>query len=665
LEKFGANGKILGFLRPLKRIRISFVKSLILWLSTVVVGLSAIDDPGRCAITFLENLRQLPQLSNNSAGEPTEISRQTTEAKKEVIHLRWHQLKRELGDDPLQVAAVRVDDDIAAVLIHPDCPLDPSRAKVFAVALIKNHGTWQAAPIPASFENSNINHTLKVQKRTKSLEIWMLREQVVVAEKLRSEIAARLQQKIEAATDRKRLIQLSPHEFARQFLTACTNRDLPAILGYLGGLSPSLPTDWTNRMRMVSLAIQSSPKTTHTWHLLTAPEVLRTLVHLDESTDPITASIACLDASISKSVDDFPKVEVVNCVLVKGNDHLWRIDPPTDPLQSNEDEFTESENQTDQKMALAFPARWADDKPLTPQSTAELAHHSWLTAIQEPSPSKLFILCDLKASAADAAKTCSQAAQLWWSIHQPDAINLPIPLAMHASENSAAAVVQWFSPRDPNHFEPRILSFERSPSGWLWSFVPNQEFPNEIRDWLTTETKNLATQWQEILLTECSTITPNASRPSPSIEDARNWMNTWNSLCQHHDMKQALSITLRLTTPESDARVLQNVGYDIVASSKDPGSRTITEVYQGKICSAVGAKVILKNGEVTYPLYPLINTRTGSKLLAEIDLISSANNGRDFLNRAALQRLEHAGEGALVEELRSLLEKHEAHIKNH
>ena len=37
----------------------------------------------------------------------------------------------------------------------------------------------------------------------------------------------------------------------------------------------------------------------------------------------------------------------------------------------------------------------------------------------------------------------------------------------------------------------------------------------------------------------------------------------------------------------------------------------------------------------------------------------------DFLNRAALQRLEHAGEGALVEELRSLLEKHEANIKNH
>jgi len=236
---------------------------------------------------------------------------------------------------------------------------------------------------------------------------------------------------------------------------------------------------------------------------------------------------------------------------------------------------------------------------------------------------------------------------------------------MHASENSAAAVVQWFSPRDPNHFEPRILSFERSPSGWLWSFVPNQEFPNEIRDWLTTETKNLATHWQEILLTECSTITPTASRPSPSIEDARNWMNTWNSHCQHRDIKQALSITLRLATPESDARVLQNVGYDIVASSKDPGSRTITEVYQGKNCSAVGAKVILKNGEVTYPLYPLINTRTGSKLLAEIDLISSANNGRDFLNRAALQRLEHAGEGALVEELRSLLEKHEAHIKNH
>ncbi|MCX8496844.1 MAG: hypothetical protein ORN51_11745 [Akkermansiaceae bacterium] len=641
------------------------MKPLILWLSTVVVGLSAIDDPSKYAITFLENLRQFQQISNNSAAEPTEISRQTTEAKKEFIHHRWRQLKRELSEGPLKVAAARVDDDLAAVLIHPECPRDSSRAKAFAIALIKNHETWQVTPMPASFENSNIKHTLDTQKRTTALEIWMLREQVVVAEKLRTEIADRLQQKIEAATDRKQLLLLSPREFTKRFLTACTNRDLPAILGCLGGLSSSLPADWTNRIRMANLAVQSSPKTTHTWHLLTAPEVLRTLVNLDESTDPITASIACLDASTSQPDADLPKVELVDCVLMKRNDHLWRIDPPSDPLQSNETETTETNNVADQKMAAAFPAHWADENPLTPQATAELAHHSWLTAIQEPSPGKLLLLSDLKSPATDATKTCIQAAKLWWSIHQPDAINLPIPLAMRASENSAAAVVQWFSPRDPTHFEPKILSFQKSSSGWLWTFAPNPESYNAIRDWVATETKNLATHWQEILLAECSTITPNTNRPSPSIEDARTWMNTWNSLCQHHDMKQALSLTLRLTTPESDARILQNVGYDIVASNNDPESRIFTKVYQEKNCSAVGAKVILKNGEVSYPLYPLINTRTGPKLLAEIDLIALTHNGRDFLNRTALQRLEHAGEGTLAGELRSILAKHEADIKKH
>ena len=265
----------------------------------------------------------------------------------------------------------------------------------------------------------------------------------------------------------------------------------------------------------------------------------------------------------------------------------------------------------------------------------------------------------------DAAKTCIQATQLWWSIHRPDAIHIPIPLAIHASDKSAAAVVQWFSPRDPARFEPKILSFERSPPGWLSTFAPRQESSNEIQEWATTQAKDLAAQWQEILLVECGKITPISNRNILSQEDARKWMDTWNSVCQYHDMKRALAITLRLTTPESDTRVLQNVGYDIVASGNTPDSHAITEIYQGKICSAVGTKVIQHNGEVIYPLYPLIYTTTGPKLLAEIDLIASTHKGRDFLNRTALERLEHAGEGALANELRSLLAEHEAHINKH
>jgi hypothetical protein len=41
-----------------------------------------------------------------------------------------------------------------------------------------------------------------------------------------------------------------------------------------------------------------------------------------------------------------------------------------------------------------------------------------------------------------------------------------------------------------------------------------------------------------------------------------------------------------------------------------------------------------------FPLYPVILTPGGPRILIEVDLIASASRSRDFLNRAALARLQ-------------------------
>ena len=71
---------------------------------------------------------------------------------------------------------------------------------------------------------------------------------------------------------------------------------------------------------------------------------------------------------------------------------------------------------------------------------------------------------------------------------------------------------------------------------------------------------------------------------------------------------------------------------------------------------------IQQPGKLSFPFYLVVRTPSGPRLLAEVDLIAAGNQGRDFLNRTAIQRLEnHASPDALAE-LRDLYSQHQADV---
>ena len=48
----------------------------------------------------------------------------------------------------------------------------------------------------------------------------------------------------------------------------------------------------------------------------------------------------------------------------------------------------------------------------------------------------------------------------------------------------------------------------------------------------------------------------------------------------------------------------------------------------------------LSDDNPSFPLYPVVQTPAGPRILIEVDLIASTSRSRDFLNRAALDRLQ-------------------------
>lgn len=620
---------------------------------------AAPSDPGKTAIAFLEKVR-LRKVDLEPGGD-TALSPQTAAGKKRQIARRLERLAGDLGSDPLEVGEVKLDEDFAAVLVRKTGGFDPSRLQVFAVALVKRGAEWTAAPVPASFENAGAGYALALRKRLEFLENWMLREQVVDLEKLREQSAGRMRQEIEAGLSTKDLRKLNSKQVGERFLSACERRDLPSMLGFLGGLCAKLPDDWPARLKAADHAVTAGSKVTRPWRLLTAPEVVRVLVHHEEQDDNALLSVACLDPAMTGNAP--PRIAVIHFELRKGRDQLWQINPPAAFLQSTADPDLDPEDKLDSDLRDAFPAKWIETHPPAPQATAELAHQALITALREGNLPSLLTLSKLDDRPESARKACIQAAQIWWAIHDPSAGRHAMPLAFKADETSAAGICQFFSDRDPDRLDPRVLYFEKSSVGWLWTPEPSPGTREKLQGWVDSETKRWPDQWQQTLLSDCPVLEKIDAAQAPAKEEALKCVEAWLDATRRGDVKGALLLIARLGDPRSGSAVLRNLGYEISGSRRNKKSPAISGIYQGRTWTAVGVKIDHEGGKSTYPLYPVVTTARGPRILVEIDLFASGNRGREFLNKAAFERLQKFASAAAASELRTHYTEHQANIE--
>ncbi|MGL5017451.1 MAG: hypothetical protein ACRDBP_04910, partial [Luteolibacter sp.] len=543
---------------------------------------------------------------------------------------------------------------------------DPSRLQVFPVALIKRGAEWSPAPVPASFENSGAGYALDLRHRLELLENWMLREQVVDLETLRERSAARMRAKIETTLQASEVRTMDASQCAQRFLAACGKRDLPTMLGLLGGLAGKLPDDWSLRLKAAERTVAAGASAPRPWRLLTSSEIARAVVNNDHDEASAFISIACLDPAGTASTPAAPQIELVHFEITKTDDGLWQVNlpPPFFKTPSDLDAIHDEEHEEgdfDEDLVNAFPAAWIKKNPLQPQPDAARAHQALIGALGSGQLTALLAISKIDGESAELARdACIQAAEIGWSVQNPAVVRHAIPLAFTQAETAAAAVFQFFSARDPDRFEPRTLYFEKSESGWLWSPLPTPETKEAFETWADSESRKWKDQWQEALLKELEPQVGIGALASPSKDEARLVVENWLRDTRLGDMQAILKHVTRLNHPKSNSTLLQNLGYEIAGARRDSTEPVITGIYQGGIWTAVGVKTE-SAGKTIHPLYPVILTPQGPRVLIEIDLIASGNRSREFLNRAALDRLRKSTTTA--DELQKLYREHQTYVE--
>lgn len=640
------------------------MKFLSAFFSFTLAAHAASSDPGKAAIDFLEKLRE--GKLNLEPGGDTALAPQTADWKRRQIAKRIERIAHDLGNDPLELGAVKLDENLAAVIVRKLGGVDSSRLQIFPVALVKRGEIWEPAPIPASFENAGASYAIALRKRVEQLEDWMLREQVRDLANLREESDTRLRTKIEATFSAKELGSYDVKQICDRFLTACAKGDLPTLLGIVGGLQTPLPKDWSHRLKAVENAVGAGSAASRPWRLLMSPDVARVVLRHEEDGDTGLVSIGCLDPI--GNAREKPVIEALQFELTKSSG-LWRLELPDpflrasssdsrkrkhDPAQIDPDKPQES------GVVGEFPEIWTAAHPPAPQPGAEFAAKNWLASLNEGDFPSLLAIMKTSGDPISAAQAFTRAAETWSDIRSGAGANVAVPLAFKDWESQAVGIYQFFTARDPDKQDLRPAYFEKTPDGWLWTPTPSSSTRDTSKEWVEGEIKRLSDRWQQDLLSGCPVLGNVGALESPTEAEVRECVGDWLAAVGQGDFRTALSHIVRLGGDRSATATLQNLGYEITAMRGCQPPPSISTIYQEKPLAAASVKIERDEVKTISPLYTVIKTPQGPRILIEIDLIASDNRNRDFLNNTALIRLGKATTPEVESALRKILVKHQA-----
>ena len=614
-------------------------------------------EPADAAIAYLEKIAS--QSLDLGVDADTAISRHTGTAKQREIAGRIDRMALDVAGGGMEAGEVRIDGNLAGVIVHKISGYNPEKVAAFAVALIQSDGRWIPAPVPASFENTGVSLDLKTRHRATSLERWMLRQQARALDELRDGRLALIRRDVAAAINRTELETMDTAEMAAAFLTACRNGDQLRLLGMLGGLSEPLPSDWAQRLRMVEQAMEDLASAPPGWRAVAAPEVVRALVHEESGLRDGLFSVAFIDPTAEVPRGGVPPVQLIHIDMERDHRGAWVLNLPESFSEDTSGwrNLTEEENPFDSTLFNAFPTRLRQAHPAVPQGKPEALWKLMHKAIRSDTPNDLLRMLALPEDDPTLARRAiGRVARLWWQIRSADGGRALIPLAFHHHDGQALAMAQLFTFREPDRTDLRMFHMIRTDRGWMWQSTGKGEPTTPLHDTLNTwrdEQRDIwINGWTKAMLAPVEKLDAVAPDTTVGEAEAKTLVTGLLDAIAAGDLDGCLQRIGVLDDAEGHKRLLRNLGYEL--STRLSGIKSGMRAHTGKHWTAVTCQ---RQGDVNpgMAFFPIVATQAGPRVLLELDLFVGTRR-RDFLNNAALERLDGYTDAEVRADLRRILQ---------
>lgn len=612
-------------------------------------------DPGAAAIEFLEKVAA--GQVDLDAGADTAISSHVGDAKRREIAGRLRRMALDLADGSLDVGDVREAGEIAGVIVHKTQGYDPAKAAAFAVAMVRTGGRWLAAPVEASFENTGVTLDLESRRRAADLENWMMRQRAIDHDVLREQQFERMRRDIGTRITPDDLRSMTVEAVAGMFLEACRERDALRLLGLAGGLNDRLPDDWASRLSSIESGTREPEMAPSGWRWMSNPEVLRLVVHEESTANDGLFTIGCLDPA-GGSRTRVPQVRLLHIDMRRTATGEWQINLPGEFFEEfNDDPEIAGDGGFDVDLLDAFVERLRDQYPAAPQSGAEELWSRLIAATRDEDPRAMIQLVAMSGDDPRAAReSLGRAVRLWWQMRGASGGRALVPLDVEASGGEAVALGQLFTFREPERSDIRAFHLVRDVAErWLWR--PSADWPSDggidegLNDWRRQRERHWRSRWREAMLGPVAVIGRLGPQSAVAGDDAIAVVSRFLTAAAAGDLDTCLELCAVLDDDEGRGRLLRNLGYEL--SAVRAGAAENFTAHVGSHLSAVSC-VLPGDVNAGNPLFPVVATDDGPRLLLEVDLFI-ATRQRQFLNNVALDRLENHAEREVRDDLATML----------
>lgn len=615
-----------------------------LLLTLVATRAAGEDTPSAAATAFLRQLREIPQTGDFDATQLTAMTPGTTRAKRTLIEANLRRLAAPMAGTDLSVEEEKTDGPLAAVIVSQTAGFEPDRVQVHAIALIRRDDTWLPAPVPGSFENLGITYLPDLAPRAGKLEAWMRERRAHhledIRRNLRSDFLARIRKSAPAAI----YPEATPAELLDAFVDAWESRDFPATLACLGGLEDPLPGDWQDTLALVTSA-WSRETPTYAYIPIARPGTVRHVfdTHPEEADRRTHLVLGIFTPTAAhKGLDALRVLDFTFATSPAGRPRLllpdWLItNSPrargADPTPAEADAFARSLLKSTESTPADSPEALADQffghlsgfPALLALSASENANFASL--IQLAAPFALFAIDDRLPTRLDLAPLDDTHSLLAWQ---------PIDAAKPEI--------------DPTRIG--FLTLLKTDAGWLVDPAPNPSLADaRRREILTVPPKS----WPARL---GLAATPDPLLPAPAETEVRTTAEFWIAALTDRDLPAITSHAAAFPDDEGTEAFTRYLGGELPSGC----SLSLLGIHRTDHWAAASIRHQPSEAKdpPTFLLHPIIATPQGPRVMAEAILYNPDSRPRRFLNDRVWNRLAKKLPAATVDELRTLLEAHQA-----
>jgi len=556
--------------------------------------------------------------------------------------------------------------DFAAILFRSENAAAPLSTRIHALAMVKTAGIWKAAPLPGSFTNTGYGYDDKVEAIVRDLEHWMAREKITRQTQSRDKAITELKSTIAAIEKKLNLDTASPEKTALHLIEQSRDKNLFGILACMGAASDQLIDPLNVTMDLLSKGLTNKDES-NDWYLLTSRSVIAQVLKIDNTRNEVAIGFynpmergksKILYFPIHKSGDKtFTRLSpLLKVSLLPNNErwnHRWKHRRP------DEDELRKKLPSTILK----------NSEPLSYPSTQKLLEHFISSLKKNDFTDSIRLLPrkgDYFGKDENQTATLFNFGSLWKEIHQYET-HPSDDFQILENQSLALAPLQYAKLNRTGEYQTIKIWMVKDADGW--HMLGQNPLDKKITDELTTSAKKLSEQFSAIekkqqekhsqnLLNQVVTITPPITIDPVKDEDAKKLFASFRNHLRSKDTESALSCCA-VIKGTSRTQTLKTFNYALRgAADHTPDDHILGVIRAGKwlgISARTRSKLLALDD---YPLYLVINTKMGPRVLLDIDLRKATNKGRQLLNKKNWKKLEDSLPEESLKNIKTMFAKH-------